>query len=218
MERALSARAGSTKKRPSRHDHTTHSLKKLKKILLSSRKTSTDMLDGPCARSSGATGDHRFNGPRIRVDQLQRITRLKMQFSDMHTQMNTLSWNRTLTADDNTKTAAPIKTSQNAAIQSSRQIEKEQAMQRSPYSAMSSQTRSSCQDEAQYYRLNSFEGYPDSVLYQVVPAGRNFFHVREVLSGRIKGFRSDHVKACELARKLEAMLHAPHGAIVSSAR
>lgn len=81
-------------------------------------------------------------------------------------------------------------------------------MQRSAYNAMSSHTRSSCQDGAQYYRLNGFEGYSDSILYQVVPAGRNFFHIREVLSGRIKGFRSDHVKACELAKKLEAMLQA----------
>ncbi|MCD7041243.1 MULTISPECIES: hypothetical protein [Pseudomonas fluorescens group] len=90
-------------------------------------------------------------------------------------------------------------------------------MQRSPYSAMSSHTRSSCQDSAQFYRLNGFGGYSDSVLYQVVPAGRNFFHIREVLSGRIKGFRSDHVKACELAKKLEALLQASHSAIVSSA-
>ena len=91
-------------------------------------------------------------------------------------------------------------------------------MQRSTYNAMSSHTRSSCQGEAQYYRLGGFEGYSDPVLYQVVPAGKNFFHIREVLSGRVKGFRSGHVKACELAKKLEAMLHAPHGAIVSSAR
>ncbi|KJZ52478.1 hypothetical protein VC36_02595 [Pseudomonas marginalis] len=65
--------------------------------------------------------------------------------------------------------------------------------------------------------MNGFGGYSDSVLYQVVPAGRNFFHIREVLSGRIKGFRSDHVKACELAKKLEALLQASHSAIVSSA-
>ncbi|MGY2140668.1 hypothetical protein ACW9I8_29005 [Pseudomonas reactans] len=91
-------------------------------------------------------------------------------------------------------------------------------MQRSTYNAMSSHTRSSCQGEAQYYRSGGFEGYSDSVLYQVVPAGRNFFHIREVLSGRIKGFRSDHVKACELAKKLEAQLHASHGAVVLSAR
>ena len=91
-------------------------------------------------------------------------------------------------------------------------------MQRLIDDAMSSHNRSSSQHEAQYYRLGAFEGYSDSVLFQVVPAGKNFFHIREVLSGRIKGFRSGHVKACELAKKLEAQLQAPHGAVVSSAR
>jgi hypothetical protein len=50
----------------------------------------------------------------------------------------------------------------------------------------------------------------------VVPAGRNFFHILEVTSGRIKGFRSTHSKACELAQQLEANLQAVHAAIVSS--
>lgn len=89
-------------------------------------------------------------------------------------------------------------------------------MQRPPYNAMSSHTRSACQDEAQYYRLRGYDGYLDSVLYQVVPAGRNFFDIREVLSGRVKGFRTDHIQACELAKKLEARLHAHPGGIVSS--
>ncbi|WP_411388172.1 hypothetical protein [Pseudomonas sp. MPB23] len=89
-------------------------------------------------------------------------------------------------------------------------------MQRPPYDAMSSRTRSPSQHEAQYYRLHGGDGYPDSVLYQVVPAGRNFFHIREVLSGRIKGFRSDHIQACELAKKLEAILHESPGGTVSS--
>lgn len=86
-------------------------------------------------------------------------------------------------------------------------------MQRRQYEATSSRTHSSCQDERQYYCLSSPNGYPNSVLYQVVPAGKNFFHIREVTSGRIKGFRSDHIKACELAKRLEASLH---GGIVSS--
>ena len=79
-------------------------------------------------------------------------------------------------------------------------------MQRLIDDAMSSHNRSSSQHEAQYYRLRGCDGYLDSVLYQVVPAGRNFFHIREVLSGRIKGFRSDHNKACALAKELEALL------------
>ncbi|WP_395607976.1 hypothetical protein [Pseudomonas sp. B22129] len=89
-------------------------------------------------------------------------------------------------------------------------------MQPRQYAAASSHTRSLNQDERQYYCLNNTSGYSNSVLYQVVPAGRNFFHIREVISGRIKGFRSDHIKACTLAQELEASLHALHGAIVSS--
>ncbi|NVZ54131.1 hypothetical protein HX792_27645 [Pseudomonas sp. B6002] len=90
-------------------------------------------------------------------------------------------------------------------------------MQHPRHDTLYSTTRSSCQDESPYYRLHGHDGYPDSVLYQVIPAGRNFFHIREVTSGRVKGFRSNHDKACELAKKLEAILHAPYGAVVSSA-
>ncbi|HCT05599.1 MAG TPA: hypothetical protein DIW86_09575 [Pseudomonas sp.] len=64
--------------------------------------------------------------------------------------------------------------------------------------------------------MHGRDGYPDPVLYQVIPAGRNFFHIREVTSGRVKGFRSNHDKACELAKKLEAVLQAPYGVVVSS--
>lgn len=86
-------------------------------------------------------------------------------------------------------------------------------MQRRQYDAMSSRTRSSRQEERQYYCLHGAKGYSNSILYQVVPAGRNFFHILEVTSGRIKGFRSDHSQACELARQLENSLH---GGLVSS--
>ncbi|WP_426135254.1 hypothetical protein [Pseudomonas sp. PWP3-1b2] len=89
-------------------------------------------------------------------------------------------------------------------------------MQPRQYAATSSRTRSSHQDERQYYCLDSESGYSNSVLYQVVPAGRNFFHILEVTSGRIKGFRSNHTQACALAKELEASLYALHGSIVSS--
>ena len=89
-------------------------------------------------------------------------------------------------------------------------------MQPRQHAVMSSRTRSSCPDEHQYYCLHNPNGYSNYVLYQVVPAGRNFFHILEVTSGRIKGFRSTHIKACELAKQLEADLQAVHGAIVSS--
>ena len=58
-------------------------------------------------------------------------------------------------------------------------------MQRRHYQATSSGTRSSCPDERQYYCLPGLE----------------------VTSGRIRGFRSNHIKACELAKQLEASLH-----------
>lgn len=89
-------------------------------------------------------------------------------------------------------------------------------MQTHQHAVMSSSARSSCPDERQYYCLPSNNGYSNSVLYQVVPAGRNFFHILEVTSGRIRGFRSNHIQACELAKKLEAGLHALHAGIVSS--
>jgi hypothetical protein len=37
-----------------------------------------------------------------------------------------------------------------------------------------------------------------------------------VTSGRIKGFRTNHIQACQFAQKLEASRHATQDAIVSS--
>ncbi|MBA1430847.1 hypothetical protein IFT37_15635 [Pseudomonas fluorescens] len=87
-------------------------------------------------------------------------------------------------------------------------------MQRRQHDTTSFHTRSSYPDERQYYCLPTPDGYSNSVLYRVVPAGKNFFHIQEVASGRIKGFRSDHTKACALAKALEANRH---GTLVSSA-
>lgn len=39
--------------------------------------------------------------------------------------------------------------------------------------------------------------------YQVVNAGKNFFHIKEISSGRVRGFRRNHNEACALARALE---------------
>ena len=89
-------------------------------------------------------------------------------------------------------------------------------MQPRQHNSASAGTHSSWHDERQYYCVHSLSGYENSVLYQVVPAGRNFFHIREVTSGRVKGFRSDHIQACQLAKALEANLYGLHGAIVSS--
>lgn len=56
---------------------------------------------------------------------------------------------------------------------------------------------------APLYRLEGPAGYRHAPRYQVIPAGRDFFHIRERLSGRVLGFRRDHLAACVLARYLE---------------
>jgi hypothetical protein len=40
--------------------------------------------------------------------------------------------------------------------------------------------------------------------FQVIPAGRAFFHIKETSTGRVRGFRTDHNQACALARSLAA--------------
>ena len=40
--------------------------------------------------------------------------------------------------------------------------------------------------------------------FQVVPAGKAFFHIKETSTGRVRGFRTDHNQACALARSLAA--------------
>lgn len=39
--------------------------------------------------------------------------------------------------------------------------------------------------------------------YQVTLAGNSFFHITEIATGRVRGFRANHNEACALARKLE---------------
>ncbi|MCO7566405.1 hypothetical protein NJI34_28475 [Pseudomonas sp. S 311-6] len=39
--------------------------------------------------------------------------------------------------------------------------------------------------------------------FQVVPAGRDFFHIVDARNGKVRGFRRDHNEACALARCLE---------------
>ncbi|KAB0500691.1 hypothetical protein [Pseudomonas lini] len=40
--------------------------------------------------------------------------------------------------------------------------------------------------------------------FQVVLAGNAFFHIKEISTGRVRGFRGNHNEACALARSLEA--------------
>ncbi len=39
--------------------------------------------------------------------------------------------------------------------------------------------------------------------FQVVLAGNSFFHIREISTGRVRGFRGNHNDACALARSFE---------------
>jgi hypothetical protein len=40
----------------------------------------------------------------------------------------------------------------------------------------------------------------------VVPAGIAFFHIKEISTGRVRGFRGNHNEACALARSLESKI------------
>lgn len=45
---------------------------------------------------------------------------------------------------------------------------------------------------------------PASPRFQVVLAGNAFFHIKEISTGHVRGFRSNHNEACALARALES--------------
>ncbi|VVM71193.1 hypothetical protein PS862_00359 [Pseudomonas fluorescens] len=49
---------------------------------------------------------------------------------------------------------------------------------------------------------------PDLVAprFQVVLAGNAFFHIKEISTGHVRGFRGDHNEACALARSLESRI------------
>lgn len=89
-------------------------------------------------------------------------------------------------------------------------------MQRLQPHAATSHRGSSHLDDGRFYSLHADGGCLQSVLYRVIPAGKNFFHILEVPSGRIKGFRSDHNQACALAKHLETILYATNTTLVVS--
>jgi hypothetical protein len=41
-------------------------------------------------------------------------------------------------------------------------------------------------------------------LYRVIPAGKAFYHVVEIATDRVLGYRRRHSDACALAQSLEA--------------
>ncbi|WP_448107278.1 hypothetical protein [Pseudomonas azerbaijanoccidentalis] len=47
-------------------------------------------------------------------------------------------------------------------------------------------------------------GAPARPRFQVVLAGKAFFHIKEISTGCVRGFRADHNEACALARQLES--------------
>lgn len=55
-----------------------------------------------------------------------------------------------------------------------------------------------------FYPLEPGPEYLPLLRFQVVLAGKNFFHIKETVSGRVKGFRRNHNDACALAKTLES--------------
>ena len=54
--------------------------------------------------------------------------------------------------------------------------------------------------------FQSHEYYPEELArprFQVFLAGNAFFHIKEISTGRVRGFRSKHNEACALARSLD---------------
>jgi hypothetical protein len=45
---------------------------------------------------------------------------------------------------------------------------------------------------------------PGTPRFQVILAGNAFFHIKEISTGHVRGFRGDHNEACALARSLES--------------
>jgi len=45
---------------------------------------------------------------------------------------------------------------------------------------------------------------PTRPRFRVVMAGNAFFHIKDISTGSVRGFRADHNEACALARLLES--------------
>ncbi|AWY39794.1 hypothetical protein DKY63_07715 [Pseudomonas putida] len=53
-------------------------------------------------------------------------------------------------------------------------------------------------------RLELSPHLPETPRFQVLLAGNAFFHIKEISTGHVRGFRIDHNEACALARALES--------------
>ncbi|WP_433740184.1 hypothetical protein [Pseudomonas putida] len=47
---------------------------------------------------------------------------------------------------------------------------------------------------------------PEAPRFQVILAGNAFFHIKEMSTGHVRGFRVNHNEACALARSLESRI------------
>ncbi|MGJ7517695.1 hypothetical protein ACSFE6_25595 [Pseudomonas baetica] len=47
---------------------------------------------------------------------------------------------------------------------------------------------------------------PGTPRFQVILAGNAFFHIKEISTGHVRGFRANHNDACALARSLESRM------------
>ena len=53
------------------------------------------------------------------------------------------------------------------------------------------------------HRIGATPGQPPLKRFVVTLAGIGFYHITDSLTGRVHGFRRDHLAACSLARSLE---------------
>lgn len=54
--------------------------------------------------------------------------------------------------------------------------------------------------------VSTIESCTHEPLFQVIPAGNGFFHIKEKSTGLVRGFRENHNAACALARSLESRI------------
>jgi alpha-D-ribose 1-methylphosphonate 5-triphosphate synthase subunit PhnH len=55
-----------------------------------------------------------------------------------------------------------------------------------------------------FHRHEPLSDVPARPRFQVVMAGIAFFHIKEISTGCVRGFRANHNEACALARYLES--------------
>ncbi|MCK1792709.1 hypothetical protein L9059_21525 [Pseudomonas sp. TNT19] len=59
-------------------------------------------------------------------------------------------------------------------------------------------------NRASFADLDGHQAHTEAPRFQVVLAGSAFFHIKEISTGHVRGFRANHNEACALARSLES--------------